>query len=196
MAFIDTVAEDQATGAVEKIYDRSRESFGYVPNMAKAFSHRPEVMNAWNCLLSSIKVNMDVRRYELVTIAAARALRSSYCMLSHGSVLLKGFFSEEELIAVVSNSHQSKLDESENAIMEFAEKVVRDASSIDEDDVSRLRTFGLSDAEIFDIVAAASVRCFFSKTLDALGFKPDSKYNEIATDLRRELVVGRAIEGY
>jgi hypothetical protein len=30
---------------------------------------------------------MDLRRYELATLAAARRLRSSYCCLAHGRVL-------------------------------------------------------------------------------------------------------------
>jgi hypothetical protein len=31
---------------------------------------------------------MDLRRYELATVAAARRLRSSYCTLAHGPVLI------------------------------------------------------------------------------------------------------------
>ena len=64
---------------------------------------------------------MDLRRYELATLAAARRLRSSYCSL------------------------------------------------------------------------AAGARCFFSKTLDALGVRPDADYNDMEPGLRQALVVGRPI---
>jgi hypothetical protein len=42
--------------------------------------------------MGSISANMDHRRYELATLAAARRLRSSYCMLAHGSVVLDRYW--------------------------------------------------------------------------------------------------------
>jgi hypothetical protein len=44
-----------------------------------------------------------------------------------------------------------------------------------------------------DVVLAAAARCFFSKTLDALGVRPDASYRQLPPELRRVLVVGRPI---
>ena len=77
--------------------------------------------------------------------------------------------------------------------MDLAERVVDDASSIDEADLQRLRDLGLSDAEIMDVVLAAAARCFFAKTTDALGVLPDASYRELEPELREVLVVGRPI---
>ena len=44
----------------------------------QAFSLRPAAYVAWENLIVSIRSNMDLRRYELVTIAAATKLRCSY----------------------------------------------------------------------------------------------------------------------
>ena len=44
----------------------------------KALSLRPEAIDAWQKLLYAVRSPMDARRYELVTIAAAAALRCSY----------------------------------------------------------------------------------------------------------------------
>jgi hypothetical protein len=44
-----------------------------------------------------------------------------------------------------------------------------------------------------DVVLAASARCFFSKTLDALGVLPDAAYRELPEDVQEALVVGRPI---
>ena len=60
-------------------------------NLEQAFALRPEVYAAWQQLNGAIKAGMDLRRYELVTLAAARRLRSSYCALAHGSVLASQF---------------------------------------------------------------------------------------------------------
>jgi hypothetical protein len=44
------------------------------------------------------------------------------------------------------------------------------------------------------VVLAAAARCFFSKTLDALGVQPDALYAELQPELRDVLTVGRPIE--
>ena len=72
MAFINTIPEDEAPGDVQQMYEADRSPEGYIPNYVRLFSHRPEVMNAWGNLLGVIKSTMDARRYELVTLAAAR----------------------------------------------------------------------------------------------------------------------------
>jgi hypothetical protein len=44
-----------------------------------------------------------------------------------------------------------------------------------------------------DVVLAAAARCFFSKTLDALGVEPDEAYRDLDPALRDALTVGRPI---
>ena len=50
---------------------------------------------------------------------------------------------------------------------------------------------GFTDAEIFDITAAASARCFFSKLLDALGAEADGAYDFLEDPLKQLLTPGR-----
>jgi uncharacterized peroxidase-related enzyme len=197
MTFIEPVPEPDAPEAVARMYATDREVFGHLPNFAQAFSHRPEVYAAWRQLNGAIKANMDLRRYELATVAAARRLRSSYCMLAHGSVL-----ASEELLgpdatqAAVTDprSPGAGLDEVDVAVMELADKVAQDAGSVTQADIDRLRALGLTDAEVFDVIAAAAARCFFSKALDGLGAQPDARYAEaLDPALREALTVGRPI---
>jgi uncharacterized peroxidase-related enzyme len=161
-------------------------------NYERAFAARPEVYEAWTQLAAAIKAGMDLRRYELVTLAAARRLRSSYCCLAHGTILAERF--GEPVLEIVHDHRAAGLAEVDVAVMDLAGQVVDDAASIGEDDLQRLRKLGLTDAEIMDVVLAAAARCFFSKTLDGLGVRADADYAglEPAT-LRDALVVGRPI---
>jgi uncharacterized peroxidase-related enzyme len=193
MAFIETVPEDQATRATAEMYALDRETFGFVPNFTQAFSSRPSVYAAWRQLNGAIKGSMDLRRYELATVAAARRLRSSYCTLAHGSVLLDQFLDPDSLRAVVVDHRKAGLSDADVAVMDLAAKVAEDASSIEREDIEHLRSLGLSDVEIVDVVLAAAARCFFSKTLDALGVQPDAKYADLDPEIRDVLTVGRAI---
>jgi alkylhydroperoxidase family enzyme len=160
-------------------------------NYERAFEARPEVYAAWGELNGAIKAGMDLRRYELVTLAAARRLRSSYCSLAHGSVLLERF--GEPVRDIALDHHAAGLDDVDVAVMDLAERVVDDATSIGDADLRPLRELGLSEAEIMDVVLAAAARCFFSKTLDALGVQPDASYASLDPELREALVVGRPI---
>jgi len=139
-------------------------------NYERAFAERPDVYVAWTQLTGAIKAGMDLRRYELATLAAARRLRSSYCCLAHGSVLAERFGEPVREIAI--DHRAAGLDDVDVAVMDLAERVVDDATSIGEADLQRLRDLGLSEPEIMDVVLAAAARCFFSKTLDALGVAP------------------------
>lgn len=195
MAFIRTIAEEEAPADVQQMYDINLQSMGYIPNYSRVFSHRPRVMETWGNMLGSIRENMDLRGYELVTLAAARALKSSYCMLAHGSILRKHFYTPEQLAAIAADFQTAELTAAEVAMMAFAEQIARDATVITQEHIDGLREHGFSDAEIFDITAAATARCFFSKTLDALGAEPDEVYMALEDDLRRNLTVGRPIAG-
>jgi alkylhydroperoxidase family enzyme len=160
-------------------------------NYELAFEGRPEVYAAWQQLCGAIQEGMDARRYELATLAAARRLRSSYCCLAHGSVLHERF--AEPVREIALDHRTAGLDAVDVAVMDLAERVVDDASSIEDSDLAVLRALGLSELEIKDVILAAAARCFFSKTLDGLGVRPDTRFLELAPELRDVLVVGRPI---
>src|SRR4051812_44062792 len=159
-------------------------------NFERAFEERPGVYAAWRGLVGAILENMELRRYELATFAAAQRLRSTYCSIMHGNVLRDQV--GEDILAIVDD-RQATLGAIDLAVMDLAERVVDDATSITQSDLQRLRDLGLTDAEIMDVVLAAAARCFFSKTLDALCVQPDASFRDLPAELREALVVGRPI---
>src|SRR5438552_7004125 len=120
MTFIQTTPESEATGDLAAIYDEERAAMGHVRNMAKAFSAAPDVLRAWQQLNATIKGRMDLRRYELATLAAARRLRSSYCSLAHGSVLLDNFVDDDGLRAIMADHRDAGLEPADVAVMDLA----------------------------------------------------------------------------
>lgn len=193
MAFIETVARTEARGPVQEIYQEIEKRVGFFPNWAGAFSLRPDVWRAWDGLLNAVRANLSVRTYELATLGAARALRSSYCALAHGRVLAEKVFDGPAVAAIMKNDG-GPLEPKERAMMAFVDKVVVSADRITAADVNQLRSHGFTDAEIFDVAAAAAARCFFSKLLDALGVQPDARFNEVLPPaLREALTVGRPV---
>jgi uncharacterized peroxidase-related enzyme len=193
MAFIDTISPSWVTGEAFAMYERQQRHYGYVPNYATVFSHRPEVLRRWAELLAAIKRPMDRRRFELVTFAAAHALRSTLCTLAHGKALL-AYFSAEDVMALARGEIPPSLSAAEGALMRFARAVARDASSITAGDVAELKRHGYSDAEVFDIVATAAGRAFFTGVIESLGVATDAPLRSLDAGLRDALTVGRPIE--
>lgn len=192
MAFIKTVRAREASGAAHDMYKRQEEHWGYVPNYAKVFSHRPEVMARWGRLLAELQRPWDDRRLEMITFAAAHELRHTSCSLAHGNKLTP-FFSSEEIRAIAEQRPVESITEAEQEMMRFSRQVARDASTVEAADVERLKALGFSDAEVFDIAAVAAGRAFFTKVLDAVGSLPDAGFMSINEDLRTPLTVGRPI---
>jgi uncharacterized peroxidase-related enzyme len=192
--FIDVPDESAVNADVSRWYERQRASWGYLPNYALAFATRPDVAETWTALSNAVGKGMQRRRYELATIAAARAVRSTYCMAAHCKFLRDDVGDETTMRAIADDPSLAALDATDRAVMEFATLVAQDASSITREDVQKLRSQGLTDADIADVVFAAAARSFFTKVLDALGVQADAELGEaFDTDTRQKVTVGRPI---
>lgn len=194
--FIETISEGTATGATAEYYDQQRKSWGFLPNYTGAFGHRPDVAQAWNALNLAIRGGMDRRRFELATIAAARALRSTYCTTAHSMMLRDVCGDETSLRRIAEAPAGETLDGQDRAVYRFATKVATDAASVRQEDVDELRAVGLSDTDIADVVYAAAARSFFTKVLDGLGAQLDTRLAETFDPaLYASMVVGRPAAG-
>jgi uncharacterized peroxidase-related enzyme len=192
VAYIETVQSPADNEELRAMYERQQAHHGYLPNYAKVFCYRPEIMGLWAQLQSGIKRHMDRRRFELVTFAAANALRSTLCSLAHGELLTE-FLSMEDVEAIARGETPKSLSAAEAAMIVFGRKVASDASAVTADDVELLKRRGFTDAEIFDISAAAAARSFWTKILDSLGVEADAPFRAMSPKFRDALTVGRPI---
>jgi uncharacterized peroxidase-related enzyme len=177
--YLATIAPEQATGPVRTMYEADVAALGYVTTDSMLFSLRPAVHASWRELVKALRTTMRLRPYELVTIAAARALGCRACVSAHGAVLLRNeIVDRAQLEAIVRDFRGAGLEPVEVAAMDLAEKVAVEAHRVTAGDIDALRELGLGDAEILDIVLAAAARAFYSKTLEALGVPPSPELVE------------------
>lgn len=192
--FIETTAESAADGALLEWYRSQHDSWGFLPDYAGCFSSRPDVAKAWVGLNLTIRGGMDRRRFEVATIAAARALRSTYCTVAHASFLRDVCDDADTVRALASDPDGSTLSEQDAAVYTFATKVARDASAVEQSDIDALRDVGLSDAEVADVVFAVAARAFFAKVLDGLGARLDrATAGTFDLEMLQAMVVGRPV---
>ena len=170
MAIIQTQNPAEASGILAEIYSKDVTDLGYVADYTRVMSVNPEAYRAWEQLVRAIVAQLGVRRYELVTLAAAQGVGSEHCRLAHGRKTLK-LIGEDQLEAIARDYRNSGLSEAEVAMMEFAERISRDSAGMTEADSLRLRELGFTDEEIVNITLAAAARNFFSRAIQALAVK-------------------------
>ena len=193
MAFIDTISPAEAHDEIREMYASEEEEWGFVPDYAQAFCHRPQVMKSWGHLITEIRRPMDARRIELVTFVAAYESRHSPCSLAHGAALAE-IIGKDAVLAIAAGREEDVLNPADVAILRYARQIARDASQVTAADIAELRdVHGLSEEEIFDVAANAASRSFFTKLLDGLGVDADRGFMDLDPELRQALTVGRPI---
>jgi len=193
MAFIETIPDSQVDADVRAMYERQQSFWGFVPNYARVFCYRPELMALWAQLQIGIKRHMDKRRFELITFAAAHTLRSTLCSLAHGKALT-AFFSPEDVQLMARGASPASLSAAEAAMMTFARKVARGPFAVAAADVAELKKHGFSDAEVFDIAAAVGARAFWTTVVEALGVEAEPSLRTMEREFTKALTVGRPIQ--
>jgi uncharacterized peroxidase-related enzyme len=175
--YVTPIAPEDAQSAVREMYDEDVRETGFVWNDTKLFSLNPAAYRAFHQLLKVIRGTLDHRRFELATIAAARALRCRNCVSAHSDALMKSnVFDRAQMEAIVRDFRTAGLTPVEVAIMSLSEKVALHAYKVTPEEIDELRGFGLTDTEIFNITLSAAARCFVSKTIDAMGIEPDEEF--------------------
>jgi uncharacterized peroxidase-related enzyme len=79
-------------------------------------------------------------------------------MLAHGAVLRKNGFDANQLAAIARDFHNAGLTPEEVALMSFAQKISNRANQVSQPDLDDLRSYGLSDEEILDVILACTAR--------------------------------------
>jgi uncharacterized peroxidase-related enzyme len=189
-----TIEEGEAAGQVAEIYERHRSQLGFVMEATKCFTARPDLLPIYTDFSDRIRAgfSLGLREWRLITLIAAKHIPSTYCSYVYGRQLIDDLGSKEDVLAVQQDFRNAGLSQKDVEMLGYAEKVVRNASEITQDDIERLRTVGFTDAQICDIALCASFRAFVSRFFDAVGAGPEAAFIDSDEKFRTRLTVGRS----
>jgi uncharacterized peroxidase-related enzyme len=175
--WIQSIDETKAEGLVAEIYERARQGFGFVPDIVKVFSLRPQVAAAQEALRKSLlgkASSLGSRRAELVSAMVAGLVQCQYCGSAHsGNLVREGEYGKDELLALFRDWRSVKLPPAERAMLEFAEKLTYAPWTVEKKDVETLRQAGFTDENIYDIVLLTAYRNFLTRVIAGLGVPVD-----------------------
>lgn len=167
-------------------FQRCREKLGFVPNVFRAYSLRPERFRKYQAYRNDLMrsdTGISPLEREMIAVTVSSANRCHYCLVAHGQVLreLSGDPAFADTIAL--NYRAAALSDRQRAMLDLAWKLTLQPNEVGEADQERMRRAGCSDDEIFEIVEVAAFYNMSNRFAIGLGIRPNPEY------------VARAVEG-
>jgi uncharacterized peroxidase-related enzyme len=165
---------------LQKLFAKARERIGFVPNVFRAHSFRPERLRAWFThykLLHEPTDNLDTAEREMIAVAVSMANGCLYCLVAHGAALREALGDPVLADRVTLDYRRAGLDERRLAILDYAVKLTRTPLECEPSDLERLREHGLSDEEIWDVAEIAAMYNFTNRMAMATGMLPNTEYH-------------------
>jgi alkylhydroperoxidase family enzyme len=174
--------------SVDVLFARDLQDEGYVMNLTRLWSWRPDVADEFGHVRATLLDDCDLTDADVALLVAATAAArlDSYCSLAWGRKLAK-YVGADAAASVVAGGLDG-LDERARALTTWARQVVVDPNATTSTDVQTLRDVGLSDRAIFEATAHIAFRLAFSTVNDALAAAPDAQVAEAAPEVLREAV--------
>lgn len=165
---------------LQGLFAKARETVGFVPNVFRGFSYRPERLSAWfghYKLLHEPTPGLDEADREMIAVVVSAYNRCTYCIVSHGHALRAALGDEITADYIATNWRHAGLDERRSTICAFAEKLTARPHEMTEADLHGLRDVGLSDHEVWDVAEIASMYNFTNRMALATGQQPNEEYH-------------------
>lgn len=146
---------------------------GEVPDIYKAMSLRPELMEKVQSLCDQSHFEdgyLPRRTKERIATLVSGLNHSAYCTGSHADGL-RGLGSSEQEIAALKqgNPDAAPLSSKDKALLQFARRLTLKPGDVSDADISRLRTAGWKDEQIFEAAFDASLFSFFNRVAATYG---------------------------
>ncbi|QFG69083.1 peroxidase-related enzyme [Ornithinimicrobium pratense] len=171
---------DEVPEGVRRLWEKSREVFGFVPNVFVAQAYNGEQFQAWwsyfNLLVNKEGYLTNAER-ELLAVVVSGLNRCTYCAVSHGAALrhYTGDPVTADLVAV--NWRQAELSHREAALAAYAEKLTLAPGEVTPEDLEPLREVGLDEHQILEAVQVVGMFNMTNRVATALAMVPNVEYH-------------------
>jgi len=181
VSWIKTIAYEQASGRLRKLYDRIKGPGDNVDNIMLAHSLRPHTMEGHMALYKHVihhsSNKLEKQYLETVGVYVSLLNDCEYCIEHHFAGLCSLLQDQERADAI----RKALEDEEPAAVFEgkelagliYARMLTVDPSAIDERDIDDLRESGFDDGEILELNQVSAYFAYANRTVLGLGVKTD-----------------------
>jgi uncharacterized peroxidase-related enzyme len=164
------------------VFDKCVEKLGFVPNVLKAYSLRPQRLRNFMAMYNELMLGpsgLSKLEREMVAVVVSAANRCYYCLVAHGQAVrrLSGDPELGEMMAM--NYRVARLDARQRAMLDFAWKLTTEPFAVDDADRALLGGHGLSDEDIFDLAETVAFFNLSNRMAYGLDMMPNREYHRL-----------------
>lgn len=141
-----------------KLLDAVEKKLGILPNMVATMAQSSAVANAYLGFSSALAGGqLSASTRESIALAVGQKNRCDYCVAAHSAIGAGAGLDEAALVAARrSNSDDPKTD----AILKFSTKLVENQGLVTDEEVSVLKSHGITEGEIGEVIANVALNIF------------------------------------
>jgi uncharacterized peroxidase-related enzyme len=162
------------------LFTKARERIGFVPNVFRVYSYRPDRLSAWFAHYRQLHVpteNLDEADREMIAVVVSAANRCLYCLVAHGAALREALGDPVLADRIAFDYRRAGLDPRRRTICDIAWKLTVSPVEFEESDLDALRAHGLTDEEVWDVVEVAAMYNLTNRMASATGMVPNEEYH-------------------
>ncbi len=166
--------------ATAKYFAVCEDRLGMVPNVLRAYAFDIAKLDAFTAMYNDLMLGdsgLTKLEREMIAVVVSATNRCHYCLVAHGAAVrqLSGDPALGE--ALVTNWRVARVTDRQRAMLAFAEKVTLESARVGEADRDGLRGHGLSDRDIWDLIAVAGFFNMTNRVASATAMVPNPDYH-------------------
>lgn len=166
-----------------RYFAKCEEKLGIVPNVLRAYAFNQEKLRRFIDFYNDIMLGdsrLSKLEREMIAVVVSSVNRCFYCLVAHGAAVrqLSGDPALGELL--VTNYRVAELEPRHRAMLDFAAKLTERPYEVEEPDRQRLRDVGMTDEEIWDVVAVVGLFNMTNRVASGVDMMPNPEYHGMA----------------
>jgi uncharacterized peroxidase-related enzyme len=171
------VATDESSDRFQKVAARARERYGFVPNLLRSISLRPETCRVQLLALELLEApqsrSLDRRRHALVRARVSALNGSEYFQATSRAYVERTTGDPELADRLAGEASDVAVDAADRVVLDFATKVARNAYKLTARDAEGFRAVGLDDEAYLDVLNTTALQTGLARLGNCLGVTPD-----------------------
>lgn len=161
---IKLISNEEASKSAKEVLDKITSGGGRVINIFKAMANSAAVLKSFFGFKKALdEKTLSEENSERIGIRLAVLNCCEYCLAAHSYSASKILSNEEIILAREAKSSDAKAQ----AVLEFADSVMKNAGRVSDDEFNKIKSAGFSDGEILEIVAVVSLN-FFTNAINSV----------------------------
>ena len=184
----ETLPED-----IQKYMSVCKDKLGFIPNVIKAFSLRPEKLRTFISKYNELMLNDDSTltrlEREMIAVVVSSYNHCVYCITSHSQAVRE--YSDDPVLAdiLVTNYSTAELTSRQRAMLDYAWYMTANVAKTGDEERESLIDAGFTPEEIFDINDVVAYFNYTNRMTHGLGIKPNKNYfsmNRLSEDTNKD----------